>query len=94
MNGTSPSVVPEASCASVVANAPFAHDEANAPCALLMTRKDAIAEAWFPERRALTSCGIAIEAKNPMMPTTISSSIRVKPRQPLLAMCDHRKVRR
>jgi hypothetical protein len=44
-----------------------------------MARSDPIAEASLPDIRARNSPGTAIAAMIPMMATTISSSISVKP---------------
>jgi hypothetical protein len=48
-------------------------------CELLIARIDPIADASFPDIRARSKPGTAIEAMMPMMATTISSSISVNP---------------
>ena len=47
--------------------------------ALLTARSDPIADASLPDIRARSSPGTAIAAMMPMIATTISSSINVKP---------------
>src|SRR5256885_17190456 len=64
---------------SVSAYPPFPQLEENAACPLLMARSDPIADASLPAMRARRRPGIAIAAMMPMIATTISSSIRVKP---------------
>src|SRR6184192_902976 len=63
----------------VAAYMPFAQLAENVDCALLMARSDPIADASLPEMRARSRPGTAIAAMMPMIATTISSSIRVKP---------------
>src|SRR5262249_61657251 len=62
-----------------MAYAPAAQLEENAACALLIARSDPIAEASLPDMRARSKPGTAIAAMMPMIATTISSSISVKP---------------
>src|SRR5436189_5274238 len=64
---------------SVWAYIPLAQLAANVDCALLMARSDPIADASLPDMRARSRPGTAIAAMMPMIATTISSSIRVKP---------------
>src|SRR5918996_4910029 len=71
--GPVPSV--DRSCAYI----PFAQLAANVDCALLTARSDPMADASLPEMRARSRPGTAIAAMIPMIATTISSSIRVKP---------------
>src|SRR3954471_3166803 len=58
---------------------PLAQLAAKVPCALLIARSEPIAQASLPEMRARTRPGIAIAAMMPMIATTISSSMSVKP---------------
>ena len=63
----------------VCAYMPFAQLAAKVDCALLTARSDPIAEASLPEMRARSRPGTAIAAMMPMIATTISSSMSVKP---------------
>src|SRR5262245_36123755 len=58
---------------------PFAQLAANVDCALLIARSEPMADASLPEIRARSRPGTAIAAMMPMIATTISSSMRVKP---------------
>src|SRR4051812_6517714 len=58
---------------------PFAQLAANVDCALLTARSEPMAEASLPEMRARSRPGTAIAAMMPMIATTISSSMSVKP---------------
>jgi hypothetical protein len=58
---------------------PFAQLAEKVDSALLMARSEPIADASLPEMRARSRPGTAIAAIMPMIATTISSSIRVKP---------------
>src|SRR4029450_9436705 len=58
---------------------PLAQLAAKVDCALLMARSDPMAAASLPEMRARRRPGTAIAAMMPMIATTISSSMRVKP---------------
>src|SRR5512145_951045 len=60
--------------------------DANVAWALLMVRMDPIAEASLPDMRARSRPGTAIAAMMPMMATTISNSISVKPLLPRILM--------
>ncbi len=50
-----------------------------AASALFTARTDPMADASFPAMRARSRPGMAMAAMMPMMATTISSSMRVKP---------------
>ena len=54
-------------------------DELNAAWALLMARTEPIADDSLPDMRARRRPGTAMAAMMPMIATTISSSISVKP---------------
>ncbi len=70
---------PLPSVSSPCAYIPFAQLAANVDCALLTARSDPIADASLPDMRARNRPGTAIAAMMPMIATTISSSMRVKP---------------
>src|SRR6185436_8497396 len=53
--------------------------EENAASPLLIARSEPMADASLPDIRARSRPGTAIAAMMPMMATTISSSMRVKP---------------
>src|SRR5579863_8816436 len=53
--------------------------EENVDSPELIARRDPIADASLPEMRARSNPGTAIAAMMPMIATTISSSMRVKP---------------
>src|SRR6516164_3831234 len=65
--------------ASVVAYPPLAQLDEYVDWALLIARSEPIADASLPDIRARSRPGTAIAAMIPMMATTISSSISVKP---------------
>src|SRR5262245_4636225 len=65
---------------SAAAYLPLAQLAENVPCALLIARSDPIAQASLPEIRARIRPGTAMAAMIPIIATTMSSSIRVKPR--------------
>ncbi len=58
---------------------PLAQLAANVDSALLTARSEPMAEASLPEIRARSRPGTAIAAMMPMIATTISSSMSVKP---------------
>ena len=58
---------------------PLAQLAANVDWALLTARSEPIADASLPEIRARRRPGTAIAAMMPMIATTISSSMSVKP---------------
>src|SRR5712691_6056448 len=62
-----------------MAYAPAAQLDEYAAWPLLIARSEPIADASLPDIRARSRPGIAIAAMMPMIATTISSSIRVKP---------------
>src|SRR5215217_4393423 len=64
---------------SVTAYPPCAQLDENAASPLVIARSDPIADASLPDMRARRRPGTAIAAIMPMIATTISSSIRVKP---------------
>ena len=64
---------------NAVVNLPLAQLAENVPYALPIARSDAIAHASLPEIRARTSPGMAMAEMIPMIATTISSSMSVKP---------------
>src|SRR6476620_1763613 len=77
-----PAVLPVgalARSARLCAYPPLAQLDEKVDCALLMARMEPIAEASLPDILARRSPGIAIAAMIPMMATTISSSMSVKP---------------
>src|SRR5947209_8385060 len=74
-----PAVAGAANWASDVAYPPPPQLDENAASPLLIARSDPIADASLPDMRARSRPGIAIAAIMPMIATTISSSMRVKP---------------
>src|SRR3954469_9208756 len=70
---------PVPSVASDCAYMPFAQLAANVDWALLTARSEPMAEASLPEMRARRRPGTAIAAMMPLIATTISNSMRVKP---------------
>ena len=52
----------------------------NACCELLIARIEPMADASFPDMRARSNPGMATAAMIPMIATTMSSSMSVKPR--------------
>src|SRR5437868_8308678 len=74
-----PAVAGAANWASDVAYPPPPQLDENAASPLLIARSDPIADASLPDMRARSSPGTAIAAMMPMIATTISSSMRVKP---------------
>ena len=64
---------------SVSAYCPLPQLAENVDCALLTARSDPMADASLPEMRARRSPGTAMAAMMPMIATTISSSMSVKP---------------
>src|SRR5207244_44891 len=58
---------------------PLAQLAAKVDCALLIARSEPMADASLPEMRARSRPGTAMAAMMPMIATTISSSMRVKP---------------
>ena len=75
---------PEPSVVRLCAYKPFAQLAAKVACALLIARREPIADASLPEMRARSSPGTAMAAMMPMIATTIRSSISVKPFCPRL----------
>src|SRR5229473_2827878 len=67
------------SCGSDDAYPPWPQLDENAAWPLLMARSDPIADASLPAMRARSRPGIAIAAMMPIIATTISNSMRVKP---------------
>ena len=70
---------PLPSVARLCAYMPFAQRAANVDCAELTARSEPIADASLPEMRARRRPGTAMAAMMPMIATTISSSMSVKP---------------
>src|SRR3954471_5305034 len=64
---------------SVTAYAPCAQLDEKVDSAELIARSDPIADASLPDMRARRRPGTAIAAMMPMIATTMSSSMRVKP---------------
>src|SRR6202171_5055611 len=64
---------------SVSAYPPAAQLDEHVDSELLMERSDPMADASLPDMRARSKPGTAMAAMMPMIATTISSSIRVKP---------------
>src|SRR5437773_6434764 len=65
--------------ANVVAYPPAAQLEEYAACPLLIARSEPIPDASLPAILARSNPGMAIAAMMPMIATTISNSMRVKP---------------
>jgi hypothetical protein len=70
--------------ASKGANPPFAATAAYVLSALFSARREPIAEASFPVRRARSIAGTAMAAIIPMIAITIRSSVSVNPECPNL----------
>ena len=70
---------PLPSTSSDFAYCPLPQLAENVDCALLTARSDPMADASLPEMRARSRPGTAIAAMMPMIATTISSSMSVKP---------------
>ena len=79
MNGAPPASGGCRARVEVLRIKPFAQLDAYACCELLMARSEPIADASLPDIRARSRPGIAIAAMMPMIATTMSSSMSVKP---------------
>ena len=79
MNDAPPTAGGVPSTVRSAAKNPLPQLDAYACCELPMARSDPIAEASLPAMRARSRPGIAIAAMMPMIATTISSSMSVKP---------------
>src|SRR3954462_6725723 len=79
MNAWPPATGGVTSASSGTAELPCAQLHAYVDSAELTARSDPIADASLPDIRARSRPGTAIAAMMPMMATTISSSISVKP---------------
>src|ERR1051325_12066055 len=79
MNASPPAVGFLARSVRLVAYPPPPQLAAYVTCELLIARIEPIADASLPDIRARSNPGTAIAAMMPMIATTISSSMRVKP---------------